>query len=482
MKYIFHLSIAFLLVGCATSKRSYDNVSGTSDLPEKAAEAAWTLDTDSLYQTSAKPIADWWTAFNDPALDQLIDGARRGNRELAVAAANLTASRAELSRAKVDYLPNVGTTAGYTRQRLGENVFAQGENANLEYSTYDVLGNVTWETNLFGRVTDRNRLAQAGLERASAELQSVHVSLFAEVARNYLELRGAQYLRSIAVQNMEEQNQALEVTQLLVDSGTSNSLNVERAKALRESTAALLPQLDARIAALRNALSTLSGELPGELDAPALDEFRPLPSLPPSVAIGNPVELLRRRPDILMAEAALLEQTARYNLAVDELYPSIQFGGNIGFSAIDFASLGTGGAFTWALMPRINWSAFNLGRVRRQIEAEDARALAALNQYEQTVLLALEEVNTALSNYSGELERRDILRRSALASETAAALAKDRYEAGLDNFLDYLVANRDLLEAQRQLAESEIGTTTTLVSIYRALGGGWSLEETDSLK
>jgi multidrug efflux system outer membrane protein len=214
--------------------------------------------------------------------------------------------------------------------------------------------------------------------------------------------------------------------------------------------------------------------VPGNLDSKIVDK-QPLPSLPTSVALGNVKELLRRRPDVRRAEARLQKQIAKYNLSVAELYPKIQFGGSIGFSAVDFSNFGSKEAFIWSIMPSISWAAFNLGRVKQQINGEDALALAALNQYEKTVLQGLEEIKTALSNYSNELQRREILRTSSSASAEAVKFARQRFNAGLDSFIDYLSTDNTLLQYENLLAQSEISSATSLIAIYKALGGGWEI-------
>jgi len=228
-------------------------------------------------------------------------------------------------------------------------------------------------------------------------------------------------------------------------------------------------------------LSVLIGEVPGNLDN-AIVNKKPLPSLPNSVTLGNITDLLRRRPDVRQAEAQLQIQIAKYNLSVAELYPNIRFGGSLGFSAVDFSNFGDNSSFTWSVIPSISWAAFNLGRVKQQIKRDDALTLAALQRYEKTVLKALEEIRTAMTNYSNELERRETLRKSSLASAEAAEIAKKRFNAGLDSFIDYLSADNTLLLAENQLATSEIASATSLIAIYKALGGGWEIITDDELK
>src|SRR5690606_11224106 len=203
----------------------------------------------------------------------------------------------------------------------------------------------------------------------------------------------------IALRNLEGQEETSNLTIKLFEAGAGNRLDVSRARAQLETTRASLPLLEARLEALKNSLSVLIGEVPGNLDTKIVKK-RPLPSLPESVALGDVKEMLRRRPDVRTAEAALQERIAQYNISVANLYPAIQFGGSIGFSAVDFSNFGSSESFTWSVFPRISWAAFNLGRVKQQINRDDALTIAAMNQYEKTVLEALEEIKTSLSNYT----------------------------------------------------------------------------------
>lgn len=465
IKHITLLTVVLLVVlSCGISKRDYQ-------MQSQITPATDYLKADSLY-TSVAIVKDWWSEFQDPVLDTLIARARNNNRDIYSAVANYEASRAYLKGTKLDRLPTVTTSGSFNRTRLGENIFVQG--VNPTYSTYSAGFDAYWEADLFGSVSHRIKGAYANNQLSLADMQSVYVSVFAQVAYNYMELRGTQYLLDVAKRNLKGQQETYELTLKLSEAGTSNTLDVSRALTQMETTRAVVPPLQARIEALKNSLSVLLGEVPGELDA-AVVATQPLPSLPATVALGNITELLKRRPDVRKAEAALQARIATYNVSVADLYPKIEFGGNIGFSAVDFANFGSKESFTWSIVPRISWAAFNLGRVKQQIKANDALALAALAQYEKTVLQALEEVKTALSNYALELQRREILVTAAKASAQAADIAKKRYTAGLDSFIDYLNAENALLQTESLLAQSELNTAASLVAIYKALGGGWEI-------
>lgn len=456
-----------LVAACTAVKRDLDVQTPHGELPKGYLAQA----NDTLF-AQQEATAQWWGHFSDPMLDTLIERARRHNLAINVAVANFQAARAVFRESKFDRYPTVGASGDYTRQRLGENVFAPGRNP--VFNQFNGGFDAFWEANLFGRVTNRVREARAFQQAAKADARGVYVSVFAEVAQLYVELRGAQHLLDIARRNLANQQETYDLVERLVVAGTSNTLDLARAEAQLENTRATIAPLTARVAVLANSLAVLVGKTPGALDS-ALAVAKPLPHLPPTVLVGDAHALLRRRPDVARAEQDFMRQAARYNLAVAELYPNVTFGGNIGFSAIDFSSFGKNRSFTWAFAPRITWAAFNLGRVRRQIDQQDALAVAAANQYEQTVLGALEETKNAMENYQHELERREVLRKAFQASAQARELAQDRYEAGLDSFLDYLNADRTLLQAEVGLANSEISAVTGLIAIHKALGGGWEI-------
>lgn len=474
MKNLIIIILTLLLTSCGITKRDFE-VQPKVDVKEGFLDS--NLKNEMFSKTEI--AKNWWSEFNDPVLDTLIEKARKHNLDINSAVANFYASRALLKETKFDRVPTITANGDYTRTRLGENVFVQG--ANPTYSTYNASFDAFWEVDVFGRVSNRIKGAYANSQLALADMQSMYVSIFAETARNYMELRGTQYLLNIANRNLKGQQNTYDLTVQLSEAGTSNSLDVSRALAQLETTRATIFPLKARVEALKNGISVLIGEVPGNLDSTIL-ENQPLPSLPASVALGDVNALLRRRPDVRRAEAKLQIQIAKYNISVAELYPKIQFGGSIGFSAVDFSNFGSKESFTWSIMPNISWAAFNLGRVKQQIKRDDALTLAAVNQYEKTVLQALEEIKTALSNYSNELQRREILRTSSQASAEAAKFAKQRFNAGLDSFIDYLSADNALLQSENLLATSEISATTSLIAIYKALGGGWDIISENELQ
>jgi NodT family efflux transporter outer membrane factor (OMF) lipoprotein len=416
--------------------------------------------------------ASWWRGFQDERLNQLVALALANNHDLRVATARLREARALLAETSFDRYPTVTSQGSYTRQRLSEARTFPGADRDIEL--YDVGFDASWELDFFGRVRRSIEASAADVGAAEANRRDVIVSLLAEVARNYFELRGTQNRLAVARRNAENQRQTLELTMALLEGGRGTELDTSRAEAQLNATLATIPPLETAIKAAMYRLGVLIGQQPTALEA-ELAEPQPLPGLPTRVALGRPEDLLRRRPDIRVTERNLAAATARVGVETADLFPRITLAGSLALQATSFTGLGKSGSDTFAVGPGIFWAAFDLGRVRARIRAADARTEAALAQYEQRVLLALEETENALVDFSRQQGRRDLLRASAQASERAVDLARQRYQFGVADFLTVLDAERTLLAAQDQLADSETRTATALVAVYKALGGGWEL-------
>jgi NodT family efflux transporter outer membrane factor (OMF) lipoprotein len=413
---------------------------------------------------------DWWRGFQDDRLNQLVDQALVQNHDLRIATARLREARALLGQTQLDRLPTVTAQGDYTRQRLSEDVAPAGSDRDREL--YNIGFDASWELDFFGRVRRSIEASTADVGAAEAVRRDVMVSLLAEMARNYFVLRGAQNQLAVARQNAENQRQTLDLTLALLNAGRGTELDVARAEAQLNSTLASIPPLETTTKQALHRLGMLIGQAPTAL-VEELSQPRPLPGLPALVAVGQPADLLRRRPDLRVVERNLAAATARVGVATADLFPRLALFGSVGLEASSFVGLWQGGSDTFAIGPSIFWAAFDLGRVRARIRAADARTEAALAQYEQRVLLALEETENSLVDFDRQQARRDLLRAAAQASEKAAALARLRYQAGVADFLTVLDAERTLLEAQDRLAESETRTATALIAVYKALGGGW---------
>lgn len=420
-------------------------------------------------------VVAWWREFGDPRLDGLIDRAVAGNRGVAATAALLREARALYAQETFDLAPAVQANTGYTRQMLSSATFLSGVPRSARTFGFFSAGfDAAWELDLFGRVRRSIEAADAEVGQAEATRRDALLSLLAEVARAYFELNGARYRLDITRRNAEVQEEALRLTIALRDGGRGTELDVSRARTQHQSTLALLPPIEADAARAKNRLAVLLGASPTGF-APDLAAAGPPGTLPKLVAIGRPEDLLRRRPDIRRAERRLAAATARIGIATADLFPRVTFGGTLGPEASNAGGLFQAGAMAYTFGPRLSWAAFDLGRVSARIRAADARADAELEFYRETVLEALEETENALVQFGRERARRDALVLAVASAEEAASLADARYQAGAADFLTTLDARRTVLALQVQLAESQTRTATSLIALYKALGGGWEI-------
>ncbi|WP_298231250.1 efflux transporter outer membrane subunit [uncultured Azohydromonas sp.] len=422
-------------------------------------------------QPGGEPAAAFWRGFQDPQLDALVTRALEANFDLRIAVARLREARALARLADASLLPQVNGTAGVGRVRdfIGpDNALAPGQ------TFYSVGLDVRWEADLFGRLSAERRAAQAQVRAGEADTQALQLSLSAEVARGYFELRGLQERLRVSRAALQTQEAVLRLVQARQDVGRGTGLDTERARALVQSTAAGVPVLEAALQRTRYRLAVLCGLPPTALDA-ELEAQRPLPGLR-SVALGGigaPESLLRRRPDIRAAELDVAAAAARVGVARADLFPRITLGGTLGHNASRVGDLGDGSTYVYNLGAQLLWNLLDFGRVRAQIAAADARSEAALRVYEATVLAALEETEGALASYTHTQQQAQHLFDAARAAEAAAAIARGRFEVGVIDFLAVLDAEREQLAARDQLAQSQAGAAVALVAVYKALAGGW---------
>ncbi|MDO9425095.1 MAG: efflux transporter outer membrane subunit [Methylobacter sp.] len=423
------------------------------------------------FSTQGVDVA-WWKLFEDKGLTELVDQTVRHNRDLQAARANLREARSLYMEAGLNLAPTVASHANYTDQKRSAGAMNNRNFAPRELKLYNVGFDAFWEVDFFGRVRRDVEASSDEVDAQEAGLRDLGVSLIAEVARNYFELRGLQNQWATAKKNAENQAQTLEITRVRLEGGRGTELDTSRATAQLDSTLAAIPSLESSIHQAIHRLSVLTGQFPGALTE-KLSQPAPLPRIPKSIHIGQPAELLRRRPDIRIAERTLAAATARIGVATADLFPRVTFVGTIALEASTFTGIGAARSDAYSLGPRISWAAFDLGRVYARIKAADARAEASLAQYEQTVLSALEETENALVNYNREKIRRELLSSAATASERAQELAHLRFAEGISDFLTVLDVELRLLQDQDRLAQSETATATALAALYKALGGGW---------
>lgn len=426
---------------------------------------------DGVQAATGEVEKDFWTSFHDDTLNDLIEQALRENHDIRIAFTHLREARAINGEARLDFAPTITAGADHVETRASERQLS-APNVDRDQSYYDAGFDAFWELDFFGRVR-RNYEAQSALvQAAEAGLYDTQVSVTAETARNYFELRGAQERLAVARRNADNQTESLHITQARLDAGRGTQLDVSRAQAQLSATLATIPDLEAAVMRSILRLGVLTGHSPESLLA-TLGKVQPLPALPETYSIGTPESLLRRRPDIRVAERQLAASTAAIGIAVGDLFPRISFVGHWGFNAAASGDLGNAASETYAFGPSIQWAAFDLGRVHQRIQQREAAADGALAKYQQTVLRALEETDASLTDYAKARVKQEHLQASALASADAARLARARFDSGVADFLTVLDAERTMLDAEDRLAQSQTQTATALLAMYKALGGGF---------
>jgi outer membrane protein, multidrug efflux system len=424
--------------------------------------AAATLVTDSV----AGPN------LGDTTLTRLIQEALRANLDVRTAEARVRGARAARTEAALDFAPTVTFAGGYTRERLSAASFPIGAGTFPDQNVWDAGFDASWELDVFGRVR-RNVQAQGAFVAVNQEdLRNVQVSLTAEVARAYFDLRGAQEQLAVARRNAGNQQRTLELTRQRLDAGRGTAFDTERAQAQLSTTLATVPLLESRVRQAEYQIAVLTGRPPASL-AGALDAAAPLPVFPPAVAVARPDSVVRQRPDVSAAERQLAVERALVGAAKADYLPRIGVGAAAGYTSTTFGGLGDDGTFRYAVGPVVTWPALNLGRVKARVDQSKAREAEARAQYDQTVLLALQDVESALVRYRTSRSRVERIQEAAAASERAADLARLRFTGGVADFLQVLDAERTQLEAQDQLAQGRTDAATAYAALYKALGGVW---------
>lgn len=437
--------------------------------PDYRAPQASTEPAFVMPAAAGEPDSAFWRGFADPVLDALIADAVSANADVHLAQARLRELRALAGEADANRRPNLSVGAGAGR----------GNELGFPVDNYlSVSGAFNWELDFFGRTRRASESAAAQVQAGEAGVLAAQRLVGAELATQYLALRALQQRLVVAQESLANQRETQRIVKARAELGRGTPLDVARANALVESTEASLPALQGAIERSALRIATLAGRTPRATLA-LLAEAKPLPSLPAtsaeSLAVGSPAGLLERRPDIRVAERQLAAATAAIGVARADLYPRISLVGLLGFTSTRAADLFESAGRNTKLGASLSWSALDFGRVRNRIGASEARAQAALVQWEQTVQLALEETEGALSAYTRSVQQSARLENAARESAEAARLARVRYEAGAADLLTVLDAERTALAARDALVQSQQGSLTALVAVYRALGGGWTL-------
>ncbi len=462
----------FLLWGCAVGP---DFKSPKMPVPDQWVGAPKSPGIEvSASADQTQDLVQWWKNFDDPALDSLIERAIASNLDLALAKSRIRQARAARGIVASGLWPQLDGSASYQR-RHAAGVGGAGPERNL----FQIGLDAAWEIDVFGGIRRNVEASNADIQAAHEDRRDVLVSLVAEMGTSYALLRGTQQEIAIARRNLAAQRRTADITRKRYEAGFVSKLDVTNADAQAATTESLIPPLESTAAGTLYSMSLLLGQEPGSLTE-ELSTESPIPSTPPTVPVGIPSDLLRRRPDIRRAEAQIHAATARIGVATADLFPKFSLTGSLGFSSTDLAmALNWTQSRTWSFGPSVTWPIFQAGKILSNIEVQNALEEQALLTYQKVVLSALNEVETALVAYAKEREHYTALDEAVRNNRQAVDLSMQLYVAGRTDFLNVLNAQRSLFVSEEALAQSSRTLTTNLIAIYKALGGGWSstLEE-----
>ena len=447
------------------------------------------------------PDPYWWDQFKDAELSRLERRVARSNLDVRLATVRLVESRAQLRQTSASQYLTVNGTAGYTRQQISAKEVQRGlqdayttsnglssflgsnlnknsvrqELGSLQIPVIDTFQDgidASWELDLWGRVRRTIESARATLQASEEDQRSTLVSEFAEVARDYMTLRGQQAQLALLRDNLRVAQASVDLTRTRFRGGLTTELDVENAVSQLDSVTSQIPDAERQIAVQINAIGLLMGEPPQALRA-ELEDAAPIPPVPPRVPVGVPSELARRRPDIREAEAQLHAATASVGVAVAAFYPRVTLSGALNFQSLSIRDLGFWSAAAYNFGPSISLPIFQGGQLRGQLQLSEARQQESAVNYQKTVLQAWQDVDNALTAYAAEQRKHDALERSVRSYQRALVLARDQYANGLQTFLNVLEAERSLFGARGDLVSSTTSVSSDLVQLYNALGGGW---------
>jgi NodT family efflux transporter outer membrane factor (OMF) lipoprotein len=452
------------------------------------------FDRTQTAQASSKAVeagfnSDWWTLFNDPTLNALEKQLADANLDVAAASARLRQSRAEQRVAgaaeypTLDGSPNgilgllgVSPTGSQSQSASGATPLGvaplPGPTGSPAYNLYQAGFDTSWELDIWGGVRRGVEAASAMSEASYDDRNAVLLSARAELARDYIELRDTQSLLQIARENLEIARNTTKLTQIRVHEGVTTDLDVANASAQVASIESLIPPLESRCATTINAIGVLLAEEPGAL-AQTLGEPHDVPELPAQVPIGFPSELVQRRPDIRKAEAQLHAATASIGVAKADFYPRISLNGSAGFQSLQLSNLANWASGQFVVGPSITMPIFEGGRLKGTLHLREAQQQEAAINYKHTVLEAWREVNDALVVYDAEQLRRDKLKAVVALNQRALSIAQQRYKGGAVDYLDVLNVQKQLLDGQSNLEQSQASAAANLITLCKALGGGW---------
>jgi len=466
------LAVCALAAGCTAVGPDFEK-------PTVAEMRDWTIDNPVIDRNSVD-LRRWWTVFNDPLLNQLIEESFRQNLSLQIAGLRILEARARLGIAEGRLYPQVQQINGSVSQnRISENAPNYNPLADNKFTNYQAGFDAVWEIDFWGRFARGVEADTANLNATFADYDDAMVSLAAEVARAYVVVRTRETQIQLARANIKLQAESLRIAQVRHDNGETSNLDVQQAKSNLASTRASIPPLTSSLRQALNGLSILLAKPPGELQ---LDEagIDGIPQAPALVAVGVPAELLRRRPDVRSAEYQAASQAALIGVAEGDLYPKFSLFGSIGLQTSNSGTSSAGDLFNsdslvFSAGPQFSWDIFNYGRIRNQVRVQDARYQQTLVNYQDTVLRAYQETENALVGFVQARDEADFRKQSADAAQLATELANIQYREGASDFQRVIDSERSLVAQQDLWTSARGNIALNLIALYKALGGGWSL-------
>ena len=469
------LKVLFVAAAFACACKVGPDYEQPAPLPhEQALPDQWHTAAVNGLDAGESDLQTWWTVFNDRKLEELLQRAQLENLNLRQAVARISEARGFVGGARGERMPVVDAVGDVNLGQQSKAALPIALPGATDTNALLSIGvDAAWEMDIFGKFARNIESAEAGYQATIEDYRDVLVSLLAEVALGYVDVRAFQKRIEFARENVESQRESLQLTRDRFDAGLTSALDVAQAESNLGDTESTIPRLEQNLNFALNRLAVLLAVTPGALHEELSPESE-VPTPPASIAVGIPANVMRQRPDIRAAERSLASQTALIGVATADLYPSFSLRGFFTFNwgNIGNESTGTG----WSIIPGFNWNLFDRGRIHSRVRVEEARTQQAFLAYEQTVLIAIEDVENSMIAYVKEQERRERLREAADAAQRSVDLVRTQYLAGLTNFQNVLDSQRSLFRFQDQLAESEGLAVQNLVVLYRSLGGGWDVD------
>lgn len=463
---ISYMALLALFTGCAVGPNYH--------LPQTSTPSQWTSPLAGGETNGPVDLAAWWQNFGDTNLNALMATAVQSNLTLRIAEARVREARFQKNVVSGGLWPSLGASGSYTRNRYGANTFPPlgGFGVPLDYNLYNAGFDAAWELDIFGGTRRAIEAASDRIGAAQYGQRDVLVSLLAEVARDYINARAYQQRLAIARDNIRVERDVLDLTSNRFENGLGSDLDVQQSEALLAQTEAQVPSLQTGFDESVRSLAVLLGQPPGAL-VDDMSVKRDIPLTPPLVPVGLPSDLLQRRPDVQQAERQFAAATAQIGVAKADLFPKFSLTGNIGLESVSANSWFDAASRYWTAGPTVQWQLFQAGSIVANVHVQNARQEEALNQYQQTVLTALEDTENALTDYAREQVRRESLAQSVAANKQALDLSTQLYKSGLTDFLHVLDSETSLYQTQDALVQSDQTVSLNLVQLYKALGGGW---------